>query len=145
MTCSNRYRKSTLNAYNSDNQTITTSGLVSFPNFNRTGCSIDFTGGTSIAIDKPGLYQITFNGTVESSGTSGNVVVQLFKNGVLVPGAVSEAQLTSATDIENVAFSTIVEIPPSCNCVNNDATLTVVNTGVEAVLNNANVTVVKLC
>ncbi len=145
MTCSNRYRKSTLNAYNSANQTIVTNGLVSFPNFNRTGCSIDFTGETSITIGRPGLYQITFNGIIESSGTSGSVIVQLFKNGMLVPGAVAEAQSTSATDIENIAFSTIVEIPPSCNCVNNDAILTVVNTGVEAVLNNANVTVVKLC
>lgn len=144
MSC-NRYRKSTLNAYTQSNQAVAANGLIPFANFKRTGESIRFNGGTSVNIDKPGLYQVIFNGIVSETTTAGNVILQLHRNGIAVPGAIAEAQSGSATDIENLAFATIIEVSPSCCCVDNDSVLTVVNTGVGATLANANITVVKLC
>lgn len=145
MSCNNRYKKSTLNAYSQSNLTVETDGLLSFANFKETGCSIRFNGGTSINVDKPGLYQVIFNANAAESAAAGNIAVQLYRNGMEVPGAIAEAESGETTDIENLAFSTIVEVPPSCCCVDNDTILTVVNIGVSAVYSNANISVVKLC
>lgn len=145
MSCNRRYQKSTLNAFTNTNQAIAVNDLVKFANYKSTGCSIDFDGGSSIRIDKPGLYHIIFNAFTVESGTGGNVIVQLMKNGVPVAGAIAEAQSGTTTGIENLMFSTIVEIPKSCDCIDNSAVFTILNSGVAAAFGNVNISIVKLC
>lgn len=145
MTCSNKYKKSTLRAYTDTTQVIAPNGLIPFANYKNTGCSINLNGETSVKLNKPGLYQITFNGYVVESTATGDIIVQLMSNGSKVNGAVAAANSSVTTDLENLSFSTIIDVAPSCNCVDNDVVLTVLNEGVAASFGNVNLTVVKLC
>lgn len=142
MTCNRKYQKSTLTAYTVPVTAEAVNGVLAFANRQLTGCSIDFTtGSTTISLTKPGLYLVEFNATVTNAGTTGNVVAQLQKNGVNVPGATATTSSTSTTVL---TFTQIIEVNPSCCAVNNDANLTVVNTGVAANYSNFNINVVKL-
>lgn len=142
----NNYKKSTLQAWNLANQNLAVNDSVKFTNSKETGCAIEFANGTgSVTIRKPGLYQITFNGVAVESGTVGNIIAQLKKNGETVRGAFAQAASATTAAIVNLAFSTIIEVPQSCACVNNTAVLTVENIGVPALFSNANISVVKLC
>ena len=142
----NNYKKSTLQAWNLATQAAAVNDVLKFNNSQKTGCAVEFANGTgSITIRKPGLYQVVFNGIAVESGTAGNVAVQLQKNGVDVSGATAQATSANATAIVNPAFTTIIEVPQSCACVNNTAVLTVKNSGVAANFTTANLSVTKLC
>lgn len=55
--------------------------------YKNTGCSINLNGGTSVKFNKPGLYQVTFNGYVVESTATGDIIIQLMSNGSKVNGA----------------------------------------------------------
>lgn len=142
----NRYKKSTLRAWNLTDQTAAENENLQFTNSQKTGCAIRFANGTgSVTIEKPGIYQIDFNAVASEDGTVGNIIAQLQKNGENVKGAFAEANSAATTAVVNLAFSTIIEIPQSCACINNAAVLTVENAGVAALYTNANIIVTKLC
>lgn len=108
-------------------------------------------GTPTIEINKSGYYQITFSSfgyntgaVVEGTAYSGMYAFQLENKGVPVANAIASAASASDTEIENVGFSVIVRVPPSCCAVNNNAVLTVNYLGQEGVLLGANLTVVKL-
>ena len=142
-----QYQKSILNAYTITNQTITTNQTVDFNNTNiLNGCSIDFNSGSpSIYLRKPGVYLVTMDASVAEAGTAGVITMQLQRNGVNVNGAQASIDSTAAGDTDSMSFTTVIKVLPSCCSVDNTTTLTVLNTGVEAIYSNANVTVVKLC
>ena len=143
--CANMYQKSSVNAYTQAGQTVVTGSPVTFVNGTRTGCSINFTAGTtSIRLAKPGLYQVQFSAYGAESGTAGNITVQMYRNGVAVPGAVSSANSTTVTDVKAIGFSSVVRVLPSCAAIDNDVTLTFVNTGVGATFGNVQATVIKM-
>ena len=145
MACNRKYQKSTLTAYTVPSTAEAVGAILAFANRQLTGCSIDFTaGGTTVVLDKPGLYLVEFNATVANQGTTGNITAQLRKNGVDVPGATATTASASTTDLRTVTFTQIIEVNPSCCAINNDANLTVVNTGVAANYSNFNINVVKL-
>lgn len=143
MSC-NCYKKSTAKAVNVTAQTVANNGIVNYTQFTDTGASIVESGNTGLKIVKPGLYLVSFNASVASGGTAGTITAQLLRNGAAVIGALSSAYSASATVIESVAFTTVVEVLGSCNCVNNETTLTIANTGVDGTFANAELTVVKL-
>lgn len=145
MTCNRKYQKSTLTAYTIPSTAEAVNGVLAFANRNLTGCSIDFTAGaTAINLTKPGLYLVEFNATVANQGTTGNVTAQLQRNGISVPGATATTASASATDLRSISFAQVIEVSPSCCAVNNDASLTVVNTGVAANYSDFNINVIKL-
>lgn len=121
------YRKSSLKAYNTTEQTLPANGLFTFPESNLTGCSIKFAdGGSQVLLTKPGLYFVFFETNAAGS-------VALLRNGVIVPG-------TESTRI----FATLVEVPQTC-CHNDEKVkLAVQNTGAEATYPDANLIVFKL-
>ena len=80
-----------------------------------------------------------------TSGTAGNMTIQLFNNGVAVPGAIATSYSGAVDQDENLSFSTIIRVLPSCRIVDNSVTLTVQNTGVEAIFNSLNIVITKLC
>lgn len=143
MAC-NCYKKSTAKAVNVTSQAVAANGIVNYTQFNESGISIVESGNTGLKILKPGLYLVTFNASVASGATAGLVTAQLMRNGIAEVGAVSSAYSASATVTESVAFTTVIEVLGSCNCVNNETTLTVANTGVDGTFANAQLTVVKL-
>lgn len=141
----NSYKKSTLKAINVADQTVATDGLVAFAEADATGCSITATGAGGVKINSAGVYLVIFNADVAESGTAGDVTAQLRKNAIPVAGAEATESSTAETDIVNLSFATVIDVPRSCCCVDNDATLTVANTGVGAIYSNASIVVVKLC
>ena len=134
-----------INSYNITPQAVVTDEALTFnANKIKTGCTITHASGTaSFSLDKSGFYFITFNGDA-SAETAGTLSVQLFGNDTAILGASSA--VTAAVDTTyTLSFSTLVQVLPSCCACNNDMTLTVVNTGVDATYSNANIVITKLC
>ena len=134
-----------ISSYNTTSQAIATNGLLNFTTDRiLTGCTATRDGQT-FQLNKPGYYYVTFNAVAAATTTVGELTVELYNNGVAVPGAEASYTTTTAGDNANYAFSTIIRVPPSCCVVNNTARLTVVNTGVDATYTNVNINITKLC
>lgn len=145
MSCNNQYQKSVLSA-SSGAQTLLTNANIPFNTTNLlNGVSIEFNGGTTISLVKPGVYLISVDANVAEAGTAGLISIQVQKNGVNINGAKASVDSSATGDAENIHVTTLVKVLPSCCMVNNNANITVVNNGVGAVYSNANITVVKLC
>ena len=134
-----------LSSYNTTSQAIVSNGLLDFTTDRiLTGCTATRDGQT-FQLNKPGYYYVTFNAVAAATTTVGELTVELYNNGVAVPGAEASYTTTTAGENANYAFSIIIRVPPSCCVVNNTARLTVVNTGVDATYTNVNINITKLC
>lgn len=135
-----------ISSYNSIPQTVDVNGLLSFDT-NRilTGCTVSHNeGATTFKLNKPGYYYITFN-AVATEAAAGNVSVQLRNGDTVIPGAIAIANSTATTDVLNLAFATIIRVPPSCCAIDNTAILTIINNGIAATYDVANINITKLC
>ena len=134
-----------ISSYNNTSQEVAINGLLIFTTDRiLTGCTATRNGQT-FQLNKPGYYYVTFNADGAATTAVGDIVVVLQNNGVAVPGAIATFTTTVADDATNLAFSTIIRVPPSCCAVDNTANLTLVNTGVAATFTNVNINITKLC
>ena len=134
-----------ISSYNNTSQEVAINGLLTFTTDRiLTGCTATRNGQT-FQLNKPGYYYVTFNADGAATTAVGDIVVVLQSNGVAVPGAIATFTTTVADDVTNLAFSTIIRVPPSCCAVDNTANLTLVNTGVAATYTNVNINITKLC
>jgi hypothetical protein len=134
-----------ISSYNNTTQAVAVDGLLAFTTDRiLTGCTATRNGQT-FQLNKPGYYYVTFNADGAATTAVGDIVVVLQNNGVAVPGAIATFTTTVADDATNLAFSTIIRVPPSCCAVDNTANLTLVNTGVAATYTNVNINITKLC
>ena len=134
-----------ISSYNNSSQEVAINGLLTFTTDRiLTGCTATRNGQT-FQLNKPGYYYVTFNADGAATTAVGDIVVVLQNNGVAVPGAIATFTTTVADDATNLAFSTIIRVPPSCCAVDNTANLTLVNTGVAATYTNVNINITKLC
>lgn len=134
-----------ISSYNITSQAALANGVLTFTTDRiLTGCTATRDGST-FHLNKPGYYYITFNADAATTSAAGNVIVQLQSGGALVPGASASATSAAAGDLENLAFSTIIRVSPSCCAIDNTVSLTVVNAGVEATYTNVNINITKLC
>ena len=134
-----------ISSYNNASQEVAVNGLLTFSTDRiLTGCTATRNGQT-FQLNKPGYYYVTFNADGAATTAVGDIVVVLQNNGVAVPGAIATFTTTVADDATNLAFSTIIRVPPSCCAVDNTANLTLVNTGVAATYTNVNINITKLC
>ena len=134
-----------ISSYNNTSQEVAINGLLTFTTDRiLTGCTATRNGQT-FQLNKPGYYYVTFNADGAATTAVGDIVVVLQNNGVTIPGAIATFTTTVADDATNLAFSTIIRVPPSCCAVDNTANLTLVNTGVAATFTNANINITKLC
>ena len=134
-----------ISSYNNTSQEVAINGLLTFTTDRiLTGCTATRNGQT-FQLNKPGYYYVTFNADGATTTAIGDIVVVLQNNGVTVPGAIATFTTTVADDATNLAFSTIIRVPPSCCAVDNTANLTLVNTGVAATFTNVNINITKLC
>ena len=134
-----------ISSYNITSQAIVSNGPLNFTTDRiLTGCTATRNGQT-FQLNKPGYYYVTFNAVAAATTTVGELTVELYNNGVAVPGAEASYTTTTAGENANYAFSTIIRVLPSCPLVNNTANLTVVNTGVDATYTNVNINITKLC
>lgn len=136
-------RKSTINANFVASQALAINDVFNFPNVTKTGISVISNGSGSFTLNNPGLYLII--ASVSGAGAAaGNLSIQINSNGVLIPGTVQVANSTAVTDIVNLTTATIVDIPRSCACINNDAVITVVNSGIAGTFVNGAIQIIKL-
>lgn len=135
-----------INSYTTTTQTLAPNALVTFANDKiKTGYTVTHAAGsTTFTLNKPGYYFITFNADATTSDVAGNVTLGLYQNGTAILGAEATNYAAAAVNIGNMAFSAIVQVRPSCCAVSNTTNLTVVNTGVEATVTNANIVITKL-
>ena len=134
-----------ISSYNNTSQEVAINGLLTFTTDRiLTGCTATRNGQT-FQLNKPGYYYVTFNADGAATTAVGDIVVVLQNNGVTVPGAIATFTTTVADDATNLAFSTIIRVPPSCCAVDNTANLTLVNTGVATTYTNVNINITKLC
>lgn len=135
--------KSTIDANFVASQALAINDVFNFPNVTKTGISVISNGSGSFTLDNAGLYLII--ASVSGAGAAaGNLSIQINRNGVLIPGTVQVANSTAATDIVNLTTSTIVDIPHSCACINNDAVITIVNSGIAGTFVNGAIQIIKL-
>lgn len=135
-----------ISSYNSISQVVAANGLLNFDT-NRilTGCTVGHAEGTpTFKLTKPGYYYITFNATA-TNAAAGNVTAQLRNGTTVIPGAIATASVAAVTDVINLAFATIIKVPPSCCAIDNTATLSIINSGIEATYDVANLNITKLC
>ena len=134
-----------ISSYNTTNQAVVSNGTINFTTDRiLTGCTA-VRNGETFQLNKPGYYYVTFNAIAAATTTVGELTIELYNNGVAVPGAIAGATTTTAGDNLDFAFTTIVRVPPSCCAVDNTARLTVVNTGVDATYVDVNLNITKLC
>ncbi len=146
--CDRRYQKSVINSYTNSTQNVVDNGTILFNNKRvDTGCSICHSAGTAtFELKKQGTYLVLFSANVSATAAAGGTLnLQLYNNGVIEAGANAQHTVANSTDIVNLSFPATIHVMDSCNCINNDASLTVRNiTGQEIVLNNVTMVVVKL-
>lgn len=134
-----------ISSYNITTQEVAANGLLIFSTDRiLTGCTATRNGQT-FQLNKPGYYYVTFNADGAATTAAGDIVVVLQNNGIAVPGAIATQTVAAADDAVNLAFATIIRVPPSCCAVDNTANLTLVNTGVATTYTNVNINITKLC
>ena len=134
-----------LSSYNTTSQSVITDALLTFTTDRiLTGCTATRDGQT-FQLNKPGYYYVTFNADGSATTEAGDITVTLQNNGVIVPGATATTTVATAGSVVNLAFATIIKVPPSCFAIDNTARLTIVNTGVAATYTNVNINFTKLC
>lgn len=103
----------------------------------RTGCVVQ--GGTnSVQLRKSGYYQVV--GTITfSASAAGTDVISLYNNGVAVQGASASTTTTTTATTFTVPINAIVRV--YCN---EQASLTLVNSGVAITVSNVDLSVVYL-
>lgn len=116
---------------------VTTDTTINFGQpVRRFGCDTYLSGGNAI-IRGCGYYAIdtVVNFTALTAGT---VVVQLFKDGVAIPGAASTISMV-ADDVNSFEISSLVR--NTCEC---ESTITAVISGATGTINTASIRVIKL-
>lgn len=135
-------------SYSTSDQTVAVNATILFEDNGVVSgrCSTHSAGTGSFSLNGPGYYLVHFNGDV-SAAAAGNVTAQLYVNGVLHDGAEATTTITTATtEIQNIGFNTIIRVLPNCCAVDTNlpATVTIRNTGIEAIYSNVGFTIVKV-
>lgn len=128
--------KSILYAANTSDQAFVAGGsIVNFGSLvRRYGCNLGMSGG-NVTINGQGYYNVDVNLTFTAA--AGTVSVQLFKDGVAVPGATA-SRSTAADIVYSLTIPAIVR--ENCCC---ESALTVAISGAAGNVSNAAIVVEK--
>ena len=109
------------------------------------GCSAVLGSASSIQLNKCGVYMVACSGSASISGATGNVGIQMFKNGVAQPQAQSSSTGEEG-DTVSLGFTTLVQVKENntCCCCSSPTILEFQNTGADAAF-DVNVCVTKVC
>lgn len=134
-----------LEAY-SINTAVATNSSIPFNNVTiEKGCTAKIESAATISLNKCGVYMVE----VDAAGiptSAGVMSIQLSKDGTLQPQAQSAVTGTT-TNVDNLTFTTLVQVKENntCSCCSSPTVIRVVNTGVPATYNIANICVTKIC
>jgi len=138
------YQKSSLVAVTTRDILVNAGEYIDF-DINRihTGVSISHADGSSVVrLNGAGLYLVSFDGDFTITAVGGSANVQLFNNGVAVPGAQDTVSGTTSVP-RGLHFTTLINVKPSCCAIDNAAALQVL-IDTDGTINNASITVVKV-
>lgn len=134
-----------LEAY-STNVSVATNSAVPFNNISiQKGKTTELTSVGTVQLNKCGIYMIK----VDAAGiptSEGVMSIQLSKDGSLQPQAQSAVTGTTS-NVDNLSFTSLVQVKEdnTCNCCTSPTVIRIVNTGVPATYNIANIVVTKIC
>ena len=110
------------------------------------GCTAVQTAPGPVQLNKRGVYMVQVSGSIAPTA-AGDVSIQLSKNGVLVPGAISLETGTAAVN-SALAFTTLVQVSEDnnrCCCTSTPVTIQLINTGEAGNFAVVRMVVTKLC
>ena len=132
-------------AYNTISTTYTTNQPINFSTIRYEDCRVQLRNNNTIVINTPGRYYVSFHGVGASDTANGQFTVQLYNNGVAVPGIITTISTVTATEPETLAASTIINVLPSCAAICNNTSLQFIATSADAgTLTSANVVIFRL-
>ncbi len=130
--------KSGLYAVNNASQTMTINGVINFGQLVRKfGQNINLSGG-NVVLRGVGYYNISANFVLTANG-AGPVVIQLYRNGVPIAGAVA-SMTTTATRVYTLSIPPVKVREFCCN----EDIITAVITGDASTITTAAINVDKL-
>lgn len=118
--------------YTSTPTDYTESEPFTFTTVRQADCTVLNNANNNFIIKRPGLYLITFTAVVSSATATEDFTVQLYRNGVAVPGVVSSVTSTAANDRGTVTLNTLVNVRKSCACIDNSTSLQIIVTSTAA-------------
>lgn len=142
-----------LGTKNFASQDVVTNGIVQLGNVYRRYCrringtrTFEF-DNSDIILQQSGIYHITVT-AVGSGAEAGTLALQLYENGVPVPGAFSNETITTPdTELRTLTIDYFALVDSTCvlNCSSTVAkAISLVNTGVEATYTSVVVNVEKV-
>ena len=111
------------------------------------GCSVRQQGTSTLLFNKSGIYELTISATANAE-TAGDISIQLEKNNVLQPQAISTVTAADTATLYTLGFSTFVQVPQNncnCNCSTIPTTVEIMNVGESATFDTIDVIVTKIC
>lgn len=129
-----------INSVNVAAQTVNVNSPVLFGSTRiKTGCSVRHEPGSGrFVFLKPGIYKVTFNGTVTATAAA-TAILNITQDGEAIPGAQIQVGV-GPTDIETCSVTTLLRVY-SC-----DSAMSITNLGTTALtVSNANMVVDRLC
>lgn len=131
--------------YNKTSTEYAQNAPIVFSTTKFTDCRVMNASGTTFSIRAPGRYLVSFNGVGGSTQATSPFTVALYQNEVALPETTTTVYSTAANDVGALAFSTIVNVLPSCAAANNRVNLQVVATSVNSgTMANANLIIYRL-
>ena len=139
-------QKSILSVYTDSDQILEQGQPMVFDHVNlMNGRSIKFIPGTStITLAKPGIYYIAVN-AIAMPNSDGAVTMQLQRNNETVHGAKGSLTSTDIANVNNMSFTSFVEVKPSCPAIDNTTRISIRNAEDNTVYTNTNLTIIKIC
>lgn len=131
--------KSVLYASNSNAQNIavTTGTVINFGSVVRKyGYNTNISGGNAV-VKGCGYYAIDTN-VLFTDTVAGTVTIQLYNDGVAIPGAISTITVVAA-DVESFNIPAVIRM--TCDC---ESTITAVISGTTGTISSASIRVIKL-
>lgn len=130
----------------SKNVAVTAESAVPFNNVTiKKGCTVEESAPSTIQLNKCGIYMVSCDASITAE-TDGDIALQLYKNGIAQPQAISTATGAADTPV-SMGFTTLVQVSENNTrcCCSSPTTLQIVSSGVDVTINNINVCVTKVC
>lgn len=135
-----------LEVFTNTTQTLLQGNAIKFDMIKFSDCRMSLnSAGTSITVQTPGRYLVSFDGVGGSGTASTAFTIQMYVNGVAQPCAQTTNTVATGNDKAPLGFTTLIQVNNSCCSVNNNQTLTfVAPNAVGGTITHANVSIIRL-
>ena len=133
--------KSALYTANTSTQLVAVDNEINLGSIvRRYGCNLDLSGST-IRVSGEGYYEFDVSVTAAPVAT-GEVIIELYKNNVPIPGAIATVTAAAAGDFVNLAFTCLIR--ENCSICDGPSNITLVLSGSQSNVTNVAVVAEKI-